>query len=273
MHDAAALPAAVAAFDAAAERFDERFGDWRSVAAQRRAVRRYLLDTFADRSHLLELAGGTAEDALFLAAHGRRVTLTDGAPSMVARASSKVAAAGMADRITVQQLLLEQLHTAHALSDTQFDGAYSNFAGLNCVRDLPRVARGLARLLPARAAAILVVFGPFAPGEVAVQLARGDVRAAFRRLRRHEANARLGGRSFHVHYATPATIAAAFAPWFELRHTRGIGVFVPPSAAEPFISRWPRTLHVLEALDRLMSVPLALLGDHVLLHFERTSSP
>src|SRR5687768_14379860 len=131
MSDAAALPAAVAAFDAVAERFDERFGEWRSVAAQRRAVRRHVLKTFRASSHLLELAGGTAEDALFLARHGHRITLTDGAPAMVARAAAKVREAGMADRIDVLQLVLEDVDATHALFDAPFDGVYSNFAGLN----------------------------------------------------------------------------------------------------------------------------------------------
>jgi hypothetical protein len=47
-------------------------------------------------------------------------------------------------------------------------------------------------------------------------------------------------------------------------------VFVPPSGAEPAVSRFPRLLDALEALDRAFGRPLALLGDHVLLDFERT---
>jgi hypothetical protein len=61
-----------------------------------------------------------------------------------------------------------------------------------------------------------------------------------------------------------------FAPWFTLVRTRGIGVFVPPSAAEPFLSRHPRLLNLLEALDRAAAAPLAWLGDHVLLDFQRS---
>ncbi|HEX6909482.1 MAG TPA: hypothetical protein VF142_03775, partial [Longimicrobium sp.] len=54
-----ALPPAAAAFDTVAPRFDERFGPWRSVAAQRRAVRRHLLAAFPAGAHVLELGGGT----------------------------------------------------------------------------------------------------------------------------------------------------------------------------------------------------------------------
>lgn len=270
------VPPAVSAFDKMADRFDARFGEWASVAAQRNAVRRHLLAAFPAGSHLLELAGGTGEDALFMAARGRSVLLTDGSPAMIAQAHAKAAAAGLADHVSTRQLLLEQLDAASGDPRDSglarvFDGAWSNFAGLNCVADLRPVARGLARLLPHRAAALLVMFGPLPPGEVLTQLVRGNPRAAFRRLRRGAADARIGGVGFDVHYPAPWTVARAFAPWFRLHRVRGIGVFVPPSAAEPFISRLPRLVGTLEALDRVAAAPLALLGDHLLLHFVRTA--
>lgn len=283
------LPAAVAAFDSVASAFDARYGEWASVAAQRRAVHRYLLSVFPVGAHLLDLAGGTGEDALFMAGQGRTVLLTDGSPEMVARARARIDAAGMTGRVTTRELLLEQLESlaadtiAAAGSDGAdgsdaarlhaFDGAYSNFAGLNCVADLRPVARGLARLLPTGAPALLVVFGPLPPGEVLTQLVRGEPRSALRRLRRVRAAARINGRSFEVHYPTPRSVARAFSPWFRLRRMRGIGIAVPPSAAEPFISRLPRVVRALESFDRVVAAPLALLGDHVLLHFERTGDP
>jgi hypothetical protein len=268
------LPEAVAAFDAMAERFDERFGEWASVAAQRAAVRRRLLRTFPMGSWLLELAGGTAEDALYLAARGRRVLFTDGSPAMVALARRKADAAGFSAEVVARQLVLERIEEFALPSDwpRPLTGAYSNFAGLNCVADLRPVARGLARLLPAGAAALLVMFGPHPPGEVLVQLARADARAAFRRLH-GRAGAKLGGREFEVHYPAPAEVAAAFAPWFTLRRKRGIGITVPPSAAEPHISHFPRLVAALSAVDRVLAAPLARLGDHVLLDFRRTERP
>ena len=62
-------------------------------------------------------------------------------------------------------------------------------------------------------------------------------------------------------------------PWFRLVGRRGIGVFVPPSAAEPWISQHPRLMHLMERADQWASRPLALLGDHVLFDFERTLAP
>src|SRR5690606_36837541 len=96
---------------------------------------------------------------------------------------------------------------------------------------------------------------------------------AFRGLRRGPVAARLGGRHFTIRYHRPADVADAFGPWFRLVRRLGIGIFVPPSAAEPWISGHPSRLRTLERLDRIASRPLAHLGDHVLYWLERREQP
>ncbi|MEO8055501.1 MAG: class I SAM-dependent methyltransferase [Acidobacteriota bacterium] len=270
------LPAAVRAFEALAPGFDAAFEGWTSVAAQRRAVRRELLGAFPPGARLLELGGGTGEDALFLAGAGRAVHVTDGAPAMVARTRAKACSASLDGLVTAERVALEELETwavSRAVAGASpFDGAFSNFASLNCVTDHASVARGLAHVLPPGARALLVVFGPASPAEVAVLILRGRFRAAFRRFSRAPAPARVAGETFTVTYPAPRAFAAAFAPWFALRETTGIGVFVPPSSAEPWISRVPLAVALAEALDRVAARPLALLADHVLLDFTRTAA-
>lgn len=266
------LPAAVRAFDAIAPTFDDRFGSWLSVRAQRRAVRRELLRTFLPGSRLLELGGGTGADAVFLAERGRSVVLTDGAPAMLAAAADTVRRHGMEKQVTVRQAILERLsECVDTLMEAEgpFDGAYSSFAALNCVADLAPVAAALARLVRPGGHLVLVMFGPFCPGEAVVELLRGRPRAAVRRLGRGDVPARLGHERFSVRYPSPRRIARTLAPDFRLLRTLGIGVLVPPSAAEPNISRFPRLLDALEAADRALARPLAWLGDHVLLVLAR----
>jgi len=270
------LPPAVRAFDALAPSFDERFGAWRSVAAQRRAVRRALLRAFPRGARVIELGGGTGDDALFLAAEGRRVLLTDGSPAMCARGEAKVRAASAETAVTVRHATLEgfdDFAARVAADSTVFDGAFSNFAALNCLEDLTPVARGLARLLRPRARVLLVMFGPFAPAEVLVELLRGRPHQSLRRLAGGPVPASVGGRSFHVFYPGPHRVARQFSPWFTRVATRGIGICVPPSAAEPWISKYPRLLSVLETADRVLTRPLAFLGDHVLVECVRTDRP
>jgi SAM-dependent methyltransferase len=260
----ASLSPAADAFDAVAARFDERFGGWLSVAAQRAAVRAELLDAFPTGARVLEIGGGTGEDARWLLERGREVLLTDASPAMVSIAREKLRPFDAPEPIVAAAEDLDEIAFG-----APFDGAFSNFAALNCVTELERVAHGLARVVRPGGHAILVVFGVWSIGEWIVQLVRGDRRAAFRRLTRGDVPARLGGREFTVRYHRANDLEHAFAPWFCLTATRGIGVFVPPSAAEPWISSHPRLLSVLSRLDRTFARPLAPLGDHVLYRFER----
>jgi SAM-dependent methyltransferase len=259
------LSPAALAFDSIAEGFDARFTPWLSVAAQRRAVREELAMTFAPRSRLIELGGGTGDDALWMAGRGHQVLMTDPSPAMV-----RVAAAKFAGRsaLAAQVAPAEDLASAEGM----FDGAWSTFAGLNCVTDLAPVARGLARLLRPGASAMLVLFGTCCPGEMLVEGLRGRPRNMFRRAARGAVPARLNGHHFSVAYHRRRDLVAAFAPWFMPAGRQGIGVFVPPSAAEPWISRHPRLLALLEALDDTLGRPLAVFGDHILYRFVRTEA-
>jgi SAM-dependent methyltransferase len=273
-NSAAVAPAALA-FDTIASQFDQRFGLWASVAVQRRAVRTALLREFPPCGRILELGGGTGEDAEFLAAMGFQVLLTDPSRAMVSIARSKlVSPESTASESSAEILAAEDMEEFAgrklASGEALFDGAFSNFAPLNCVVDLNPVARGLARLLKPGAPAMLVVFGVICPGEMATELLRGRPRNAFRRFQRGQTAARLSGHDFRVVYHRRSDLLRVFAPWFELERRLGIGVAVPPSAAEPWITRHPRLLASMESIDRVVSRPLACFGDHVLYQFRRT---
>lgn len=261
------LGAAALAFDAIAGDFDNRFGAWLSVEAQRRVVRRALVDAFPAGSRLIEIGGGTGEDALWLARQGREVLMTDPSPQMVQVASGKGGPAfrtAVADAGNLGQLVERLGGEAH------FDGAYSVFAGLNCVSDLSGFASNLARITRPDAPVLLVLFGTCCAGEMLVETLSGHPQNALRRFRRGDVAARLAGREFTVRYHRSRDVVRMLAPWFRLRSAEGIGVFVPPSAAEPWISAHPRLLRAFEAMDRILGRPLGFLGDHVLYRFVRT---
>jgi len=265
-------PAAIA-FDAIAPSFDSRFGAWLSVAAQRRAVRAALMREFPSGGRLLEVGGGTGEDAVFLAARGYDVFLTDPSPAMVEVATSKLQPFGARAEIAAGEDLEAFAEQYLAAGGGSFDGAFSNFAPLNCVSDLSPVARGLARLLKPGAPAMLVLFGTMCPGEMVTEVLRRRPHLALRRLMRGQSPARLAKREFHVTYYRRQALMRAVAPGFVLEKRIGIGVAVPPSAAEPWISRHPHLLDFMEAFDRKLARPLAMLGDHVLYQFRRTGTP
>jgi SAM-dependent methyltransferase len=270
--DSGLQPAALA-FDSVAPAFDDRFGEWQSVAAQRRAVRCAIAAALPRGAHVLELGGGTGEDAAWLAQRGFKLMLTDASPAMVAVARGKLAPFGAQAEIVAAEDLERFAERRAADGGVRFDGVISNFAPLNCVADLAPVGRGLARLVKPGGSALLVLFGTDSPGDMLVECLRGRAGQALRRLRRGPAPARLGGRPFTITYHRGRDIARALRPWFRPVKRLGTGIFVPPSAAEPWISEHPRLLNMLEQLDRIAARPLALLGDHVLYQFTRTDTP
>lgn len=266
------LSSAAIAFDAVAPEFDARFGAWASVAAQRQAVRGALLRAFPAGGRVLEVGGGTGEDAAFLAAQGFDVLLTDASPAMVALAQVKLAPLGAQAQVAAAEEMENFAARRLIATGELFDGAFSNFAPLNCVDDLKPFARGLARLLKPKAPALLVIFGTCCPGEIITEVLRGRPHSALRRFRSGQVPARLSNRAFHVVYHRRAALEREFAPWFALEKRLGIGVAVPPSAAEPWITQHPRMLAGMKLFDRLLSRPLAMLGDHVLYQFRRTDA-
>ncbi|HZQ44159.1 MAG TPA: class I SAM-dependent methyltransferase [Acidobacteriaceae bacterium] len=266
---ATSLGPAALAFDAIAPNFDERFGACASVAAQRRAVRAILVSQFPPMGHILEIGGGTGEDALFLAERGFRVLLTDASPAMVHIARQKLSPLGSCAQIVAAEEIQHFAAERQRLGEPLLDGAFSNFAPLNCVQDIHSVAKGLGLLLKPGALAVLVLFGTCCPAEMLVEAFRGRPRNGLRRFKRGGAPATLAKRTFEVFYHRASDLMRAFQPWFELERRTGIGVAVPPSAAEPWISHHCHLLAAMEAFDRMMARSLAPFGDHVLYQFRR----
>ena len=236
------------AFDGIASQFDARFGEWQSVAAQRRAVRRALIATWPAGGRILEVGGGTGEDALWLARRGFHVTLTDVSPRMVALADAKLRPLGSEAECMAAEEMEDFADSHLARKGATFDGAFSNFAPLNCVEDLTPVGRALARLVRPGGSVLLVVFGIVSAGEMLVEPLCGRPYQALRRFRRGAVPARLGGQHFTVTYHRAAALRQAMQPWFRLVERRGIGIFVPPSAAEPWITRHPNYWHCWKTL-------------------------
>jgi hypothetical protein len=203
---------------------------------------------------------------------GFQVVLTDPSPTMVSIARAKLAPHGgqavVASAEGMDDFAIRQLSTG----EPRFDGAFSNFAPLNCVPDLTQTALGLARLLKPGASAMLVVFGTFCPGEMLTEILCRRPQLALRRSKRGLIPARLAGQTFDIVYHRRPALQRTFAPWFVLEKRLGIGITVPPSAAEPWISGHTRLLACMEACDRLFSRPLAIFGDHVLYQFRRTEA-
>jgi SAM-dependent methyltransferase len=259
---------ALLAFDSIAPKYDDLFTRSMIGRAQRGAVWEALIDTFESGAHILELNCGTGEDALFLAQHDISVVACDGSGGMIQAARQRMQAED--PEAAVEFRLLATEHLARLGPSALFDGALSNFSGLNCVSDLSRVAQDLAFLVTARAPLLICLSTRFCLAEMLWFLIHGDFRKAFRRTS-GVATARVGEFAVKVHYPTLRQVRESFSPWFRLRSCTGIGIAVPPSYLEATIRKYPRLFHLLRWIDkRIARLPLArTMGDHMLLHFER----
>ncbi|MEA2559252.1 MAG: hypothetical protein QOH06_756 [Acidobacteriota bacterium] len=254
------LPLLSTAFDKLAAEYDHGFT--RTVLGERlrRAVWRRLDALFVPGDRILELACGTGEDAVHLGGRGVRVLATDASPEMVHVAREKAGRAELTG-VEVRQLAVEELDRLDA---PPFDGALSNFGGLNCVADLPAVGQALASRLRPGAIAVLCVMGPVVPWEWVWFRGRGK---AFRRLTP-------GGvewRGLRVRYPSIRTLRRSLAPSFRMRRVAALGALLPPPYAEDWASRHPALIDRLDRWERRLETvsPLPWLADHYLMELER----
>jgi len=258
---------AAAAFDRVASTYDESFTRTLIGRAQRRQVWSRLLAAFAPGSRILELNCGTGEDAGFLVSRGRSVVACDASEAMIAIARQKQpqsTGASLVYRHVANEDLSPLCH------EDLFDGAFSNFSGLNCLGDLKPFAQALSNLVRPQARVLVCLWGRLCMTELFWFLLHGQPRKAVRRFS-GRATASLGALSFSVTYPSVGEIRSAFSPWFRLTSRRAVGLLVPPSYVEKSISGRHKLLARLEWLDRVFAAWPALrdCGDHTLLEFVR----
>jgi SAM-dependent methyltransferase len=258
---------AATAFDGVAESYDEIFTHSMIGQAQRRAVWAKLADAFPRGSRIVELSCGTGEDARYLVERGRSVIACDASPRMIEVAKRR-SAVGTNANLKFLNIANEDLGSLPY--EQLFDGAFSNFSGLNCVADLRPLASNLATLLKPGSPVLLCLWSRVCVAEFFWYLFHGQLKKACRRFP-GKATAQVGGVTIPVLYPTVHRVRRAFSPWFELRSRTAVGLFVPPSYIEKWMSKHPQTLARLEQLDKILGEwPIFRdSGDHVLLELVR----
>lgn len=256
------------AFDGIAEQYDAIFTQSLIGRAQRDAVWDALKKTFRPGACVLELNCGTGEDALFLSKMGVAVHACDASERMISVAARRMAAESGEGRVQFEVRPSEEI--GNLQHSGLFDGAFSNFSGLNCVDDLAGVARQLVRLVKPSGRLVLCLSTRFCLWETVWYLTRGDLARATRRWK-GSAVGSLGETSIRVQYPTLREICRQFSPGFRLLSCRGVGVGVPPSYLEHLARRYPWALSAMQSVDRkISSWPLCrVMGDHMLLVYER----
>jgi len=253
----------------AAETYEQDFTETLLGKLWRDAVWQEIDTGFSSGQRVLELNCGTGIDALHLASRGVSVVACDISSRMVEMARHRAANSGFASRVDFRVLPTEQL--AQLQTEGLFDGAFSNFSGLNCVKDLSLVKRELVSRLRPGARAYLCMLGRFSPWEILWFLAHGNAKKAFRKLHRGSIPSAKG--EIEVQLYSRKQIVELFAPDFQLRSWKGIGIAVPPSYMDGWASRLPAVMKGLSWVDRMISRAPILRnwGGCILFEFERAS--
>jgi SAM-dependent methyltransferase len=265
--DSAPLRSAEVYWNAAAETYEQKFSGTMVGIIRRRVVWQSIERAFHRGQRILELSCGPGIDAVFLARRGVQVLGCDISPRMIELAQQRAAEEKLPQPPEFRVLATEHLSALE--SEEPFDGAFSNFSGLNCLDDLAQTGETLGRLLKPGARLIVCMMGRFVPFEILWFLAQGKPRRAFHRLldaRTHYAST----TGIVVRRPVVSEIRRQMQPSFRLLGWKGIGIVVPPSYAEPLAIRFPRTMNRLARIDGVLG-PLPVLrnmADCVLLEFE-----
>jgi ubiquinone/menaquinone biosynthesis C-methylase UbiE len=260
----------ISPFDSAADGYDATFEDHPVTRDLREVVRQTLADNFRSGARVLELNCGTGTDAVSLAERGVRVTAIDSSREMIARARAKIDRHRLGEMVTCRELDVDMLWT---IDDEQFDGAFSNFGGLNCTPRLAEVAESVSRILKPGAALIVCLLNRTCLWEMAAFIARGNPVRALRRFRRGGTDAPVGTAVQRVWYYSPGETARLLSPWFEVEETYGLSILSPAPNSRRFTSSHPGMTDSLLRLDgRLRRVyPFRSLGDHFVVVARRVS--
>jgi SAM-dependent methyltransferase len=225
-------------------------------------------ETFPRGARLLDLGCGTGLDAVHFAQRGYQVHAIDSSSAMVARTQARARQQGLDGAVTAMAL---DMHELACLAGKRFDGIYSDLGAMNCVLDLPAVARSCAALLGPQGRLVASVIGRWCPWEIAYYALRGQFRRALLRATREAAPVGLQREVVWTRYLTPGEFYRAFAADFALARYRSLCLFLPP----PYLIGLCRRLPWLETLlgrldDRLGTLPLVRdLGDHFLMVLAR----
>lgn len=260
----------VAPFDAIADQYDRIFTESRIGLAQRSSVWNEIEKVFKFGDRVLDLGCGTGVDACFLARRGVAVVACDSSPRMIEFANQRITNSGLQDLVFPRLLAAQDISSLAPAA--LFDGVFSNFGALNCVSDLRSLALSLAALVKPGAPAILCLMGQHCAWEILWYLAQGKPVKAFRRIRNAGIKGHLAGdTSVDLQYRSVRSLARTFSPEFRLKTVKGIGVSVPPSYLEPWISGHKSSFEFCVRADSFLGrcPGIRALADHILLQFER----
>lgn len=261
--------AAASAFSKQAPLFDRQYKADTIIQYKRKRVRDHVLQYLQPNSSILELNAGTGEDAVFFAQAGHTVYATDISEAMQEKLKEKAKQNDLQMRIGNERCSFTALENLSHRGP--YDLVFSNFAGLNCTNELPKVLHSLHSLLKPGGMITLVILPRFCLWEFLL-LSRGKIKTALRRFTgRKGAPAHIEGEFFRCWYYNPSFVRKHLNDSFEMIALEGLCTLVPPSYMEGFAEKHPGLYQRLVKMENKWKAkwPWKLIGDYYIITLKK----
>jgi ubiquinone/menaquinone biosynthesis C-methylase UbiE len=258
-----------AAFDHTASGYDATFTHSEIGSRQRAIVWKYLEKHLPTQPlRILEINGGTGEDAIFLAQKGHHVTCTDIAENMVAAGRNKANDAQV--KVKFQQLDITRL-SEESFAEP-FDLVFSNFGGLNCLdaKALQELSINLPKILQPNGQFIAVIMPRYCAWESWYFFLKLKWGKMFRRRKKGPLMVHVEGEQVPTWYYSPSRIKKLFKSHFSYKRKKPVGICIPPSYLEPLMQRNKWLLRMCSKMEGFWGRISAMSGasDHYLIELE-----
>jgi len=243
--------------------FDEADNQNPILQWMRFRVREHVLGIWKPRERILEMNAGTGLDAIFFAEKDFYIHATDNSPGMLTVLNKKIIEMHLENRITTQRCSFLEIGKVNS---GKFDHIFSNFGGLNCTDKLEDVIKGFTPLLKPGGTVTLVIMPPVCPWEL-LHLFKGNLKLAFRRLKKNGAPSHLEGINFTTWYYSSAGVTKMFGGNYAVFSVKGLGIVVPPPFLEHFPIKHPKIFKRLTVIENGISdkTPFRSWADHFII--------
>ncbi len=252
------------AFDEIADIFNGQYENEITVKLRRR-IYRTVESLLPPGGSILDINCGTGIDASYFASRGFRVTGVDISPGMIRVAEEKHGRNGG------PSFRVGSFDNLSGILSEQYDLAFSNFGGLNCIQQLDNVGKQVARVLRSAGYFVAMVMPSFSLWEFFSFALRGNLSSALRRVGRKARASGFHGRDFDVYYHSPSTLSKALHPWFRKLDLYGVSIMSPAPQSMAFARRFPMVSKLLANVDNIVErIPgLRSVGDHYVISLQK----
>ena len=258
-------------FNKISDSFDEEDRENAILQWMRNTVYEIYLSYFKKGDKLLELNAGTGIDAVYLASKGIKILATDISDEMISRLKDKIIKMNLQKMISVENLSFGEINK---IDQKDFDGAISNFGGLNCINDFEKLSESLGERIKPGGKFIAVVMNSFCPWEIFYYLLKLDPSNAFRRFSKAGIDANLSEFKIKSFYFSPGEFADSFSKYFEIEKIYSHGLFTPPPYMFGIYNKAKPLVNTFMKIDNITKniFPLNRIGDHFIIVLKRKNN-